>query len=218
MFTKPLISQAPLALGTCLWLVCGCSGNPHGDELVDAGAKLFRQAKYREAVARLEQALGKPLRTYDQATVNTMIGNCYQELEEYDRAIEYHERAIQLDPANHEAYVNKGVVFRLIGEFDAAEECYEKAIELEPDYPEAYASLGALAIFQDDPERAIEVLEKAIQLDPTLAVSHANLAIAYAAVGRFDEADQALKRAILRGYDKSELIQKRIEDLRRIGK
>ena len=210
---KPLIR-------VCVLLACavsGCSQASSGDDDVIAASKLYQGGKYREAAQRFEQALSKSLRSHTKANVLTMIGNCYNELDEYDQALDYHERSIQADPSNHKAYVNKGVVHRLRGELELAAKCYQKAIALDPNYAEAHASLGALAIFQDDPQRAIQHLERATALDPSLAVSHSNLAVAYAAAGRFDEADQSLKKAVLLGYDKADVIKERIESLRRVS-
>jgi hypothetical protein len=50
-----------------------------------------------------------------------------------------------------------------------------------------------------------------------LAVAHSNLAFAYAAVGRFEEADQALKRATLSGYHQPAEVKSRIERLRELS-
>ena len=69
---------------------------------------------------------------------------------QYELAIEYHDKAIAEDPNRHEVYVNRGVVYRLMGDYDKAEASYAKALELEPDYAEPHASLGALAIFKGE--------------------------------------------------------------------
>jgi tetratricopeptide (TPR) repeat protein len=204
-----------VACGLLACSVCGCSQLSSGDDDVVAGANLYESGKYREALERLKPALNKTLQSHSKSEVLAIIGNCYNQLDEYEQALDYQEQAIQADPSNHQAYVNKGVVHRLMGDLDAAAQCYDKAIALNPNYAEAYSSLGALAIFQDDPQKAIQHLERAIALNPSLAVSHANLALAYAAADRFDDADESLKKAILRGYDKSDVIKERIENLRR---
>lgn len=213
MFIRPY-------LRVCLLLtfaVGGCSQSSSGDDDVVAGAKLYEKGNYREALERLKPALNKTLKSHSKSEVLTIIGNCYNQLDEYEQALGYQQQAIEANPSNHQAYVNKGVVHRLMGDLDAAAECYERAIALDPNYAEAHSSLGALAIFQDDPQRAIQHLERAIALNPSLALSHSNLALAYAAAGRFDDADQSLKKAILRGYDKPEIIKERIESLRRVS-
>lgn len=204
-------------------IVAGCGKLPpsltaarDGDAEVDAGQALAESEKYAEAIPHFERALQLPLRNYSKSDVYTQIGNCYNELDELEESLKYHDLALAEDPNNYKAYVNKGIVYRLIGEFDKAEEMYNKALVLAPDYAELHASLGALYIFQGKNDEAVAALEKAIQLDQTVAVAHANLAIAYATVERFEDAERELKRAIVLGYRNGEIVRERIDALRQV--
>ncbi|WDI43175.1 tetratricopeptide repeat protein [Bremerella sp. P1] len=210
------ITPAAICLVAILMLV-GCNVEKNGDALVEEGALYHDQGNYAEAIPYFQDALKKPLINYNKSEVLTMIGNCYNELDEYEESIKYHDMAIKEDPQNHMAYVNKGVVCRLIGEFDEAEKMYNKALELEPEYAELHVSLGALYIHQEEYEKAVVHLEKGVELDDSLAVAHSNLAFAYATVGRFDDADRELKKAIVRGYERPELIKERIDSFRAIA-
>jgi tetratricopeptide (TPR) repeat protein len=211
--------QLQVGIALCVIIatpLCGCVHSSSGDDDVIAGARLYEQRKYGEAAERLERAVNKPLKNYSKCHVLTVLGNCYNELEDYEKALSYHDAAIDEDPSSHEAHVNKGVVHRLMGDHDKAAECYEKAVALNPNYAEAHASLGALALLRDEPDKAIECLERAAKLDPSVSVAHSNLALAYASVGRFDDAEAALRRATLHGYHKPEAIRERIDNLRRL--
>lgn len=187
-----------------------------GDDEVNGGQALIEQREFAQAIEPLERALAKPLNTYSESIVLTMIGNCYSELEQLDQAFDYYDRAIAQDPDNYKAYVAKGVVHRLQGDYDDAAAAYDKALVLAPDYAELHASIGGLAIFQDDLDKAITHLEKAVTLDDSVAISHSNLAVAYAMVGRFDDADNQLKKAVVRGYHQPEAIKERIDQLRNL--
>lgn len=195
----------------------GCDIQKSGDALVKDGAVYYDEGNYAEAIPCFEDALKKPLINYDKSEVLTMIGNCYNELDEYEESIRYHNMAIKENPKNHTAYVNKGIVCRFLGEFEEAEKMYNKALELEPDYAELHVSLGALYIHQEEYEKAVAHLEKGVELDDTLAVAHSNLAFAYATVGRFEDADRELKKAVVRGYEHAELIKKRIDSFKTIA-
>ena len=61
---------------------------------------------------------------------------------EYDKAISFYLRSIELDPDYAGTYYNLGVVYGEQGNFPKAIELYEKAIELDPDYAWAYINLG----------------------------------------------------------------------------
>jgi len=110
-----------------------------------------------------------------------------------------------------------GIVYRKMGDLDKAEQCYKKAMEIKPDYAELHTSLGALYIHRDQPEKAIPELEEAIRMDSTVAVTYGNLALAYAMVGRFVEADKTLKTSVFRGYKNYQLVKDRIEALKKVG-
>ena len=200
-----------------IFLLVGCDIQKNGDALVEEGAQYHDQGNFAEAIPYFEDALERPLINYNKSEVLTMIGNCYNELEEYDEAIRYHDMAIKEEPKNQMAYVNKGVVCRLLGQFEEAEKMYNKALELEPEYAELHVSLGALYIHQEEYEKAVVHLEKGVELDDSLAVAHSNLAFAYATVGRFEDADRELKKAIVRGYQRPELIKERIESFKAIA-
>lgn len=200
-----------------IFTLAGCDIPKNGDALVEDGAIYYDEGNYAEAIPYFEDALKKPLVNYNKSEVLTMIGNCYNELDEYEESIKYHNMAIKENPKNHMAYVNKGVVCRLLGEFDEAEKMYNKALELEPNYAELHVSLGALYIHQEEYEKAVAHLEKGVELDDSLAVAHSNLAFAYATVGRFEDADRELKKAVVRGYDRPELIKERIDSFKAIA-
>jgi len=192
----------------------GCDLQKNGDALVEEAAIYHDQGNYAEAIPYFQEALDRPLINYSKSEVLTMIGNCYNELNEFEQSLEYHNRAIKEDPQNYMAYVNKGVVCRLLGEFGQAEKMYNRALELEPEYAELHVSLGALYIHQEAYDKAVAHLEKGVELDESLAVAHSNLALAYAMVGRFKDADRELDEAIRRGYAQPELIQERIDELK----
>lgn len=198
-------------------MLIGCDHLANSDLDVDTAERLYKQRKFAEAIPHLQNALEKPQGADTRSEVLTTIGNCYKELGELEKSMEYHSRAIEEDPKNHYAYVNKGIVCRLMGDFDEAAKLYSKALELAPDYAELHASMGALAIHQGDYNKAIEHLERAVDLDDKLPVIHSNLAIAYASAGQFGKAEKELKKAIVRGYHQAEAIRERIEQLRKLA-
>ena len=61
---------------------------------------------------------------------------------EYDKAISFYLKAIELDPDYADAYVNLGVTYKNQGNNIKAIESYEKAIELDPVNAGAYVNLG----------------------------------------------------------------------------
>ena len=71
------------------------------------------------------------------------------------------------------------------------------AVGLEPDQGSAWASLGLALLLADRSFAAAdEALRRAISLEPELASGHRNRAFAFAAIGRFVEAEREARRAV----------------------
>lgn len=185
-----------------------------GDDLVVEGANAYQAGNYSEAIDKLEQALELGLKYKEPDVVETMIGNCFLQLDEFERAVEHHQKALELNPKNHEAMVNLGATYRQMDRLDDAERMYVQAAELAPDYPELHASLGALYLFRGKPDEAEKSLRRAIELSPSLAVAHANLSLVLANLGRFDEADAELRRAVELGYKNGAVLRPQLDALR----
>lgn len=80
---------------------------------------------------------------------------------------------------------------------------FERATELDPAYARAWASLGGAfqikGMFLAMPEfteRAIDRLERAIALQPSFAEAHASLGLSLLNLGRIEEAESYLRRAV----------------------
>ena len=69
---------------------------------------------------------------YD-AYFHTVLGSIYQKQENIDGALEEYSIAIGLDPANLEAYVNRGELLIRKGNFEYAASDFKNAMQLDPD-------------------------------------------------------------------------------------
>jgi general secretion pathway protein D len=61
------------------------------------------------------------------------LGYGYLETGDYDRALEYYERALEINPENPYALLNIGYIYEKRGEKEQAAIMYEKLINLDPD-------------------------------------------------------------------------------------
>jgi tetratricopeptide (TPR) repeat protein len=201
-----------------LMLVTSCSRVPrNGDSYAERGIRLLADENYSDAVKYLEIAIQLGVSQYETELVYTCLGNAYNKMNEFEKAIEMHKKAIEKNPDFYKAWVNLGIVYRLTGDFDQAEQCYLKAMDLEPEYAELYVSLGALYIFQGKYQEAVKYLERSVELDKRLPVAWSNLAFAYATIGQFEKAQAALKKAVVLGYKNGAIIQQRIDNLKALA-
>ena len=118
------------------------------------------------------------------------------ELKEYDNAILYFQKAIELDPKYSEAYYNLGTTYTNKGNLDKAIQCYKKAIELNPQISIVYNNMGVAYEEKGDNEKAIKCYEKAIEIDPNYSLVYFNLGISYSEKGNIDKAITSYENAI----------------------
>jgi len=106
-------------------------------------------------------------------------GYAYDELGEYQRALQDYDRAIELDPNYAKAYHNRGIAYDELGEYQRALQDYGCAIELDPNYAKAYHNRGDAYSELGEYQRALQDYDRAIELDPNYAISYYNRGDAY---------------------------------------
>ena len=75
---------------------------------------------------------------------------------------------------------------------------FQKALELNPDYKEAHNAIGVLYLNKlEDYPNAIKHFKEALRIDPAFSEASNNLGTAYADTGRYKEAAEAYKAALL---------------------
>lgn len=126
--------------------------------------------------------------------------------EGFERAIQYFEQALQIDPTYARAYAGLADCYTLWASygyldpqegFPKAREAALKALELDETLAEAYASLAAIKLnYEQDIQGAEEKIERAIRLNPNYATAHHWHAATLAVLGRTDEAVVAIQRAL----------------------
>jgi len=95
---------------------------------------LYRQAREKVNAGEYQQAVDILHRAVKIAPGHLhsliVIGNCYEYLNQYDKAILYYEQVIQIDSFHADAWFNKGMSMKKTGNEKEAKLCIERAIEL----------------------------------------------------------------------------------------
>ena len=117
-------------------------------------------------------------------------------LKEYDNAILYFQKAIQLNPQYSNAYINLGNVYYEKHIPDKAIQLYEKAIELNPQNAPAYENMGNAYADKGNLDKAIQLYEKAIDLNPQDSGAYFNLGVTYGEKGNLDKAIELYEKVI----------------------
>jgi tetratricopeptide (TPR) repeat protein len=113
----------------------------------------------------------------------------------YDQALASCRRAMELEPANSDAYRRMGQVFQANGQHAEAEAALRKAVELEPDYFRNHQLLAWHLMQRGNDAGAVAEYRKAVDLEPSEPYLRMRLALGLRNLGQFDDAEKELKAA-----------------------
>ena len=140
------------------------------------------------------------------------IGVVYDYLGDYDKALEYHFKALEIKkdvlgenhPNTAMSYNNIGEVYRNLGNYDKALEYFSKALEIfkevlgenHPNTASYYNNIGAVYYNLGDYDKALEYFNKALEIykvvsgekHPDTASSYNNIGAVYDDLGDYDKA------------------------------
>lgn len=103
----------------------------------------------------------------DQAATHSNRGIIYSRMDEYEKALQDHNRAIEIKPDLTQAYINRGNVYYHLRRYEEALLQYQRAIEMGngPLYlPHFNSGVALLKLKRDD--QAVMAFERALELAP----------------------------------------------------
>ncbi|MDY6862637.1 MAG: tetratricopeptide repeat protein [Thermodesulfobacteriota bacterium] len=124
------------------------------------------------------------------------LGNAYNDLGEYDKAIEQFMTTVKIYPVFYEAFNNLGVVYYKKGDYQNSIYYFNKGLEINPNFPKAHNNIANIYSINGEFNKAIIEYKEAISLDPYFAEAHYNLGNVYIELKRYKEAISELKTAI----------------------
>ena len=104
----------------------------------------------------------------------------------YDAALEKQNKAVELDPKNAYAHLQRGITFKAKQNPQAAIEDYNAALKLKPGYAIVYYNRGNAYVALNDDVTALADFSKAIELDPKSYLAFNNRGCLYRRQGAFD--------------------------------
>jgi len=125
--------------------------------------------------------------------------------EDYRKALDYFDQAIQLDPDYALAYAERSEVWTVIGDltgqrstaFPKARSDAEKAVAIAPSLAEAHAALGWVRAFAEWKfAEGLSELQRAKELSPTNPTTNDLLARVIVYTGRMEEAERQARQAV----------------------
>jgi protein O-mannosyl-transferase len=160
---------------------------------------LIMQKKYDDAIKHLAKALELDL---NYPNVHYKMGTTLLAAGRLQEAVAFLNEALKTNASQAEVYVKLGTAYTQLGEYGPATQNFRKTLGLDPNNVDALNNLAWLLatraeVSAEDANKAIGFAEDACKLteykEPTLLDT---LAVAYAAVGRFDDAVNKASQAI----------------------
>ena len=133
----------------------------------------------------------------DDAIPHNNLGWYYQNMGNYEKAVEEYKIALRIDP--YFMISNNGLVWtylECLGQIDSAMNWVNRMIKYVPDNPWGYYYLGSTYVGMDDLEQAEAAYLKAKELDPDFYENHFRLAHVYRLQGKYDKAIEVLEEIL----------------------
>src|SRR6184192_443914 len=158
--------------------------------------------------------LGSEEKSAQMATNSVEAHNAYlqghfysvrRNAEDYRKAIDYFDQAIQLDPNYALAYAERSEVWTVMGDltgqrstaFSKARSDAEKAVAIAPSLAEAHAALGWVRAFTEWKfTEGLSELQRAKELSPANPTANDLLARVIVYTGRMEEAERQARQAV----------------------
>ena len=112
----------------------------------------------------------------DNPSFCNSVGVGYEQIENYEKALSYYRRAIEIDPDHAPSHYNIGNVLLKQNRLEEGLAALEQARALDPDMPEIYIGLGLLHQKQSRFQQAAQMYAQAIKRNRDFALAYANLA------------------------------------------
>lgn len=172
----------------------------HHNVLIDKGSKRDILESLKNSFGVKEENLFNDLpgfalcnahdKKYDKYTAEDYFysGLTFQQQREYEKAIDYYDKALEFKPPLAKAYNNRGLAKFVLGDHQGAISDYSKAIKQNPRYADAYNNRGNAKNYLGDHQDAISDYDKAIKYNPQSAEAYNNRGVAKRALGNYQGA------------------------------
>jgi len=160
------------------------------------GVGYLNENKVQQAFLEFQKAY--ELNPGDKEVLNA-IGIIYLlYFDEVQKAVDFFQRAIKIDPDYADAYNNLGAAQEKMGKFDAAIPFYRKAVSnlLYATPENAFINMGRAYYRLGNYDAAVTAYKEAIKRAPNLDLAYLGLALCYNATGKYGDASTAMTRAI----------------------
>ncbi|MCC5916022.1 MAG: tetratricopeptide repeat protein [Cryomorphaceae bacterium] len=122
-------------------------------------------------------------------------GISYSKLGFHDKAVEFYDKSLELNPNNNYSLNNKGFTLNLLNKFEEAIPLFDKAIEVDKTLAYPYNNRGLAKIKMGKVEEGLEDINYSFKLDKNNAYGYRNLGIYHLDKGEYSKALELFRKA-----------------------
>jgi tetratricopeptide (TPR) repeat protein len=177
----------------------------NADAWVYLSSAYLGKNKFEEAVQVLEPAVRA---VPDDFRVNFFLGIAYNRLNRQTDAVRVLEKARTIDPTNVDAAAQLALVYDGLKMHVESDSLYEAALRLRPENPLVLNNYAySLAVRDVQLDRALSMSRQAVGLEPENPSYLDTIGWIYFRLGRYEEAEEYIARALTRGDANAEVLE-----------
>lgn len=138
--------------------------------------------------------LNKAIELDPNSDVYRLRGIAYNNLEQYDQALQDLNKALELNPNNAYVHYNRGVVYTNLGQYELAIQDFNQSTEAYVNKAFAYANRAFCYLELEQYDQALQDLNKAIELDPNYSTAYRLRAGCYFKLGESEKMNADLDK------------------------
>ncbi len=150
----------------------------------------LRANNFDRAIEILQEAMGRE--PAFQRASHSLLGDVYSRMNQFDKAIQHHRQAIDIDPLDADSYDALAWTYWTLKEWEEAAAAWEKVVELDPENASGFQFLGCVLGILGQKDREWECYLRATELTPVQSIE---LGVWHLNYGNYKEAVTGLIQA-----------------------
>ena len=168
------------------------------------GFALHEMGNHQDAVNYLERIVDTP--RYGIRKANLILGDCYRDMGETQKAIEAYEKALDRAKRLSDSHLSLARLYLKQKRITDARHILEKTAKYNQKGSNSIIMMAWLLDATGDTDEALVVAKKAAEMDPASARAQGTLGEIFSKQGRYDKAFLALEQSVLLRPDRKEFI------------
>ena len=170
-------------------------------EIIENLINLYKAGKLDETKKKIENFIKKFPKNF---ILHNLLGAILADQNKLEQAVNYHKKAIKINPDYAEGYNNLGVALQKLGRLVEATNNYKMAMKIKPNFAQTYNNFAVTLKDLNKFDEALTNCKKAIDLKPDFIDAHNNLGAILKDLGRFEESSESFKKVIELNKDYTE--------------